>query len=188
MINIISFSVFAVTIIALIGRFLAEPPAGWPSRELSISSPPPLHSVVSAIKSNPVAYAQAKSVETLTKSVTAANSDKTILNFNDGSSPFGLKKNAEIWNGRIAMVRWKELQVFALKRGGLLLTQILTHRYISLETFSDCFYLGFRTRIFSTRRLYFCDAKIGRDCHDIFLVCDDRYVGLYGCIIFHGRR
>lgn len=103
MINIISFSVFAVTIIALIGRFLAEPPAGWPTRELSISSPPE-RSVMPPIKSNPTAYAQAKSVETLTKTITSANSDKTILNFNDGASPFGLKKNAEIWNGRIAMV------------------------------------------------------------------------------------
>ena len=103
MISIISFSVFAVSIIALIGRFLAEPPAGWPNREISISSPPPSN-VMSPIKSNPMAYAQAKSVETLTNTISATNSDKTILNFNDGSSPFGLKKNAEIWNGRIAMV------------------------------------------------------------------------------------
>jgi len=25
-------------------------------------------------------------------------------NFNDGQGPFGLKKNAEIWNGRVAQV------------------------------------------------------------------------------------
>ena len=105
-INIISLSVFAVTIIALIGRFLAEPPAGWPTREISVSSPSPQSNVMSVIRSNPMAYAQAKSVETLTKTITATNSDKTILNFNDGTSPFGLKKNAEIWNGRIAMVCW----------------------------------------------------------------------------------
>lgn len=26
-------------------------------------------------------------------------------NFNEGQGPFGLKKNAEIWNGRVAQVR-----------------------------------------------------------------------------------
>lgn len=26
-------------------------------------------------------------------------------NFNDGQSPWGLKKNAEIWNGRVSQVR-----------------------------------------------------------------------------------
>jgi hypothetical protein len=30
--------------------------------------------------------------------------DDFYLNYNEGSGPFGMKKNAEIWNGRIAMV------------------------------------------------------------------------------------
>lgn len=100
MINVISFGVFAVVMISLIGRFLAEPPAGWPTQELTLTSPQSR-----AIRSNPVAYAQAKSVGTLT-GADARDPDDTILNFNDRSSPFGLKKNAEIWNGRIAMVRF----------------------------------------------------------------------------------
>jgi hypothetical protein len=100
MINLISLGVFAVTIISLVGRFLAEPPAGWPTRELTVDAPQSTR-----IQSNPVAYAQAKSVGTLTNTDShRGNPDSTILNFNDGKSPFGLKKNAEIWNGRIAMV------------------------------------------------------------------------------------
>jgi hypothetical protein len=98
MINVISLGVFAVMMVSLIGRFLAEPPAGWPTRELTLQSPQS-----SAIRSNPVAYAQAQSMGTLT-GANARDPDETILNFNDGSSPFGLKKNAEMWNGRIAMV------------------------------------------------------------------------------------
>jgi len=99
MINVISLGVFAVMMMSLIGRFLAEPPAGWPTRELTLTSPQGR-----AIQANPLAYVQAKSVGTLT-GAEALDPDATILNFNDGSSPFGLKKNAEIWNGRIAMVR-----------------------------------------------------------------------------------
>jgi hypothetical protein len=102
MINVISLGVFAVVMISLIGRFLAEPPAGWPTRDLTLDSPQS-----SAIRSNPVAYAQAKSMGTLT-GVDLRDPDSTILNFNDASSPFGLKKNAEIWNGRIAMVCFLE--------------------------------------------------------------------------------
>jgi hypothetical protein len=79
---------------------LAEPPAGWPTRELTLSSPQG-----SPIRSNPTAYTQAKSVETLTN---VPNNESTILNFNDGTSPFGLKKNAEIWNGRIGMVSFAQ--------------------------------------------------------------------------------
>ena len=30
-------------------------------------------------------------------------------NFNEGRAPWGLKKNAEIWNGRVAQVRNKDL-------------------------------------------------------------------------------
>lgn len=135
-INVISLSVFAVTIIALIGRFLAEPPAGWPSREMSVSAPPQSN-VMSAIKSNPIAYRQAKSVETLTKTITATNSDKTILNFNDGTSPFGLKKNAEIWNGRIAMVRFVKAAIYDICRIGVLKSLFTTHH--SFSTLPKCF-------------------------------------------------
>jgi hypothetical protein len=30
--------------------------------------------------------------------------NERIWNFNEGRSPWGLKKNAEIWNGRVAQV------------------------------------------------------------------------------------
>lgn len=39
-----------------------------------------------------------------TRSATTALAERR-WNFNDGQGPFGLKKNAEIWNGRVAQVR-----------------------------------------------------------------------------------
>ena len=199
MINVISLSVFAVTIIALIGRFLAEPPAGWPSREISVSVPPQRNVMLSTsgIKSNPVAYAQARSVETLTKTITATNSDKTILNFNDGTSPFGLKKNAEIWNGRIAMVRLFDFEKEAANKNtfyriGFAQISVRISFFIlfspSYVSLLDCFYLGFRARIFSAGGIFFRDATIGWNCHDIILVCHDRNVWFYRRFIIHGRR
>jgi hypothetical protein len=85
--------VFAVLIAALTVRFLLEPPAG-------------------EVKSQPLSAASSDrygSVPVSTKTLSMINNpnadpDDMFSNFNDGRSPFGLKANAEIWNGRIAMV------------------------------------------------------------------------------------
>ena len=89
-VNMISAGVFAVLIVALTTRFLMEPPAGAAASK-------------AAPKSNPTAYERARAVSTLVDP--KKGEDDAVMNFNDGRSPFGLKKNAEIWNGRIAMVR-----------------------------------------------------------------------------------
>jgi hypothetical protein len=86
--------VFAVLIAALTVRFMLEPPAGQ-------------------VKSLPTVTAASwnryGSVPVNTKTLSMINNpnadpDDVFTNFNDGRSPFGLKANAEIWNGRIAMV------------------------------------------------------------------------------------
>jgi hypothetical protein len=41
---------------------------------------------------------------TRTRATTTVLSERR-WNFNEGQSPWGLKKNAEIWNGRLAQVR-----------------------------------------------------------------------------------
>lgn len=38
------------------------------------------------------------------RSQTVAMFEKRTWNFNEGQSPWGMKKNAEVWNGRAAMV------------------------------------------------------------------------------------
>lgn len=99
-INRMSAGVFAVLLVALTTRFLVEPPAGGPLRGGSVAD---------TIKSNPTAYERAKSLETLVhprKNDKEEEEETVLMNYNDGRSPFGLKKNAEIWNGRIAMVRF----------------------------------------------------------------------------------
>lgn len=49
-----------------------------------------------------LAFRRAKSMAALLDP--GRNDEQLVLNFNEGRSPFGLKKNAEVWNGRIAMV------------------------------------------------------------------------------------
>ena len=39
-----------------------------------------------------------------TESLTSTTLNERQWNFNNGRGPFGLKKNAEIWNGRVAQV------------------------------------------------------------------------------------
>jgi hypothetical protein len=92
-INLISVGVFAVLIAALTVRFLLEPPAGE----------------VKSIPSTAASSNRYGSVPVNTKTLSMINNpnadpDDMFSNFNDGRSPFGLKANAEIWNGRIAMV------------------------------------------------------------------------------------
>jgi hypothetical protein len=52
-----------------------------------------------------------KALATCTRTNKVASVPSTQLaerrwNFNEGRSPWGLKKNAEIWNGRVAQVRY----------------------------------------------------------------------------------
>ena len=42
---------------------------------------------------------------TTTNSITNTALHERQWNFNEGQGPFGLKKNAETWNGRVAQVR-----------------------------------------------------------------------------------
>lgn len=43
-------------------------------------------------------------VKTTTRTSTTTRLSERQWNFNEGQSPWGLKKNAEIWNGRVAQV------------------------------------------------------------------------------------
>lgn len=99
-INTISAGIFAVMLVAITCRFLMEPPAG----ELKAAA-----TAAGTVKSHPIAYQRAKSVAALMDP--EKNDFETVMNFNDGRSPFGLKMNAEIWNGRIAMVRSDQYDV-----------------------------------------------------------------------------
>ena len=57
-------------------------------------------------------------VATATATATTATTTTTTTtalagrrwNFNEGQSPWGMKKNAEIWNGRVAQVRELEYE------------------------------------------------------------------------------
>lgn len=44
-------------------------------------------------------------IPSVTKRTTATALSERRWNFNEGQGPWGLKKNAEIWNGRVAQVR-----------------------------------------------------------------------------------
>jgi hypothetical protein len=47
----------------------------------------------------------ATATTTTTNSITNTALHERQWNFNEGQGPFGLKKNAETWNGRVAQVR-----------------------------------------------------------------------------------
>ena len=48
---------------------------------------------------------QQQSSRTAAATSTTTSLQERRWNFNDGQGPFGFKKNAEIWNGRVAQVR-----------------------------------------------------------------------------------
>lgn len=54
-------------------------------------------------------------------------------NFNEGQEPWGMKKNAEIWNGRVAQVRCLEGRSTLL--GGQHFLHLTTHNASSSFTF-----------------------------------------------------
>jgi hypothetical protein len=130
-INIVSAGVFAVLIAAVTVRFLLEPAsAGSASR---LSSRRPINTSTARVGAGSggsgggrlgVAgsgtgsyiagsdYNNVPSIAKTVRDVTNPYEDRNnvFVNFNDGRSPFGLKANAEIWNGRIAMVRNTSMQ------------------------------------------------------------------------------
>jgi hypothetical protein len=79
-----ALGLFTLAMVTIGGRFLAELPG---SIDLPNSNSP-------STKESTF-----KSLSDIFK----PNEDRT-WNFNDGQSPFGFKKNAEIWNGRLAQV------------------------------------------------------------------------------------
>lgn len=105
-INMISAAVFAILIAAITVRFVLEPPAGGGvaldnrSRRSSI----PYNSQQQQTSSSSGSYEMRTSRKLANPD---EDEDNMLVNFNNGNSPFGLKANAEIWNGRIAMVRTK---------------------------------------------------------------------------------
>lgn len=94
--NALSLSLFVLMISSLGARFAFEPLGGAAVSPSTENKGP-------SIKSDPVAFQRAKTTRELFDP--KADPESGTMNFNDGRSPFGLKKNAEIWNGRIAMVR-----------------------------------------------------------------------------------
>jgi outer membrane PBP1 activator LpoA protein len=55
------------------------------------------------------AFAPSRNVvhtQMMTPSTSTQLHEKRTWNFNEGRSPWGLKNNAEIWNGRVAQVRF----------------------------------------------------------------------------------
>ena len=61
-------------------------------------APPTSHSVRSSISQQPT-----QQYNTIPTSSTTALSERQ-WNFNEGRGPWGMKKNAEIWNGRVAQM------------------------------------------------------------------------------------
>jgi len=94
--SIVSLGLFCMLIATLAVSFVLAPPPETKEPARKLKAPRP------AGWSDMNAFQRAKSVAKLLDP--SRNVDDLILNFNDGRPPFGLKKNAENWNGRIAMV------------------------------------------------------------------------------------
>jgi len=97
--SLVSLGLFCMLIGALAVSFLVAPPTN--------QKPTPPRKLKKPRRdgwSDRTAFHRAKKVAKLLKDP-ASDDEEILLNFNDGRSPFGLKKNAEVWNGRIAMVR-----------------------------------------------------------------------------------
>ena len=55
-------------------------------------------------KTNTVSNSLQQSAPSINTSSSSTSLNERQWNFNEGRSPFGLKKNAEIWNGRVAQM------------------------------------------------------------------------------------
>ena len=89
--SVISLGLFMTLVGFLSLRFVLEPP-----KEA-------FHNVEKMKLSHPTAFRHAKSFMEMFDP--QRDPEEMTVNFNDRGSPFGFRKNAEIWNGRIAMVR-----------------------------------------------------------------------------------
>ena len=93
---IVSLGLFCMLIATLAVSFLLAPPPEKKEAVRKVKAPRPDG------WSDKTAFERAKSIAKMLDP--SEKVDELILNFNNGRSPFGLKKNAEVWNGRIAMV------------------------------------------------------------------------------------
>ena len=94
---IVSLGLFCMLIATLAVSFLlAPPPEKKEQSARKVKAPRPDG------WSDKTAFERAKSIAKMLDP--SEKVDELLLNFNNGRSPFGLKKNAEVWNGRIAMV------------------------------------------------------------------------------------
>lgn len=90
-----SFSIIAVLMFILLVATSTSPSVAFVMPSSSSSS-----STVSALSTR-----QSSSSSSSTKNTSTLLAEQRRWNFNEGQSPWGLKTNAEIWNGRVAQVR-----------------------------------------------------------------------------------
>lgn len=102
--SMISLNLFVMLILLLGARFAAEPSKGAAAMQTVVSprAETPIVPKKKRVPVHPEAFLRSKSLQDLFDPNLPA--DEKRLNYNGGRSPFGLKKNAEIWNGRVAMV------------------------------------------------------------------------------------
>ena len=93
---IVSLGLFCMLIATLAVSFVLAPPPDKTESIRKVKTPRPDG------WSDKTAFERAQSIAKLLDP--SRKVDDLLLNLNDGRSPFGLKKNAEVWNGRIAMV------------------------------------------------------------------------------------
>jgi hypothetical protein len=89
---------FSIILTVLFGRFVAELPGGRPldhksKVEMELDA-------ANKVTGSGITVSRMVSLD----GIFDPNSQQHKFNYNDGRSPFGMKKNAEIWNGRVAQV------------------------------------------------------------------------------------